>query len=212
MTEAEILEFQKAKHNTDWWGKPLSLDGKIGPKTQWAMDITTLPEWRQSIIRLSLSECAKGIIETPPGSNRSKDIDKYIAWCGLDPHSSAGESGYRWCAAAASYALSGGSSKPIREAGVKNLAESLIDTTDNPLPGDIAYIIRSNGTGHVGILLGINATHCMINEGNSNNRMEVVVRLRSGLKFASIGIAQRVAGVGEGIPLTPTVLDISHTI
>lgn len=211
MTENEILEFQRAIHHTDWFGKPLKADGIIGPVTQWAMDMATLKNWRQSVVRLSLTEHAKGIVEIPPGSNRGLEIDKYIIWCNLDPKAKKGE-GFRWCAASASYALSAGSPKPIRHASVKNLSKILIPAL-HPQPGDLAYSLRPDGTGHCGILIGIDEIDAMINEGNSNNRMEVVRRLRANLQFGTIvqglpsmvpDIPIRLPGVNKSLKLIGT--------
>lgn len=203
MTEEEIIAFQKDPSHTDWFGVPLQPDGDLGRRTRWAMDIATLPLWRQQIIRATLIEYAKGVVEIPRGSNRGEHIDKYIRWCGLDPNACSKTVGFRWCAASAAYALSGGSPKAIRIAGVKNLAESLYPTND-PLPADLAYSLRPDGTGHCGVLLGLDISDAMINEGNSNHKMEIVCRSRNTLRFASVHPPQRIAAIGAGIPRAGT--------
>jgi hypothetical protein len=51
----------------------------------------TVSEMQQAIVRRAM--CDIGIVEMPPGSNRSPTIDQYVAAVGSPP-------GSRWCAAA----------------------------------------------------------------------------------------------------------------
>lgn len=196
-TIEQIIGFQ-ATH-TDWYGKPLNPDGAIGQKTRWALDMLHLHPWRQQVVASGLYDHAKGVIEVPIGSNRSPEIDKYLRWCNLDPLKNQGQ-GFRWCASAASYFLSTGTGLVIKLASVNQLAKSLYSTID-PLPGDLAYIVRPDGTGHCGIVLGVTPIEVMILEGNFQNRLYVVRRLRIDLQFATAIQRASIPSVGRDILL-----------
>lgn len=72
------------------------------------LDATT-PDLEQRIVRRAL--CDVGIVEMPPGSNRSPRIDEYVAAVGSPI-------GSRWCAAAlAAWWRKSGATTPDQDAG-----------------------------------------------------------------------------------------------
>ena len=73
-------------------GKPLSIDGTVGPDTWWALDNASgapqrseikaaIPQGvqplRAKLLGVALAEHAKNVQEQPNGSNRGPDVDKY---------------------------------------------------------------------------------------------------------------------------------------
>jgi len=115
--------------------------------------------------------------------NRSPLIDAWLRRCGLGP-------GYPWCAAFASWCVEEradrklGGTLPVAIAGAQNLGKSFPPTT-NPQPGDLMWFPLDKGTGHAAPVAAVRETEALCIEGNSNNRVRYVRRLRSEVKFSS---------------------------
>jgi hypothetical protein len=119
-------------------------------------------------------------------SNRSPLIDEWIRRCGLAP-----EKAYAWCAAFASWCVDQylerklGTARDVKQAGALNLGR-MFPETRTPQPGDVCYFATdAKGAGHVGIVEAGDELHVLVNEGNSDNKVQAVRRLRSEVKFGS---------------------------
>lgn len=163
----DVAAFQRLHVGPD--GQKLLPDGRIGAKTQWAMALSELPLWRSLLVNAALKWV--GLMET--GENRGTEIDAWLAACGVQP-------GNPWCAAFVSAVLRS-VSIDCEEARVSKLAERFPDTAV-PLPGDIGYWLREDGTGHCGIVTGVAPGGFVSQvEGNSGDGVRVVTR--GALKF-----------------------------
>jgi hypothetical protein len=171
---AAIRRFQS--EHIDWTGRPLKVDGQLGPRTRWALAIADLPRHRRDIVQIACSQV--GVEETPPGSNRGVAIDGYLRPTGL--------SAVPWCAAFVSWVL--------REAGLleglkytpsaAQCLRQLRPVVHGPLPGDVFGWVNPDGTGHVGFVIGDSGEDDVVTcEGNSRNGVRVNRRPRSGLSF-----------------------------
>lgn len=167
MTKEEMIAFQAA--HTDHLGKPLAQDGVWGPRTEWAYDLAHQSEDRQAVVERAIS--AIGIAEIAP--NRGPEIDEWLKRCGLEPVGNA----YAWCAAFASWALSAPGCPSVALALVSDLVKHFprIPAT-MALPGDLGYILRSDGTGHVWTLTGFADGQTMQVEGNNGNAVRCTTR------------------------------------
>ena len=164
----DIAAFQRLHLGPD--GQKLLPDGRIGPKTQWSMALAEQPPWRQQLVLNALSFAG---LEERGGENRGTEIDLWLAACGVSP-------GNPWCAAFVSAVLRG-VGIDCAEARVVKLTERFPDTAV-PLPGDIGYWLRDDGTGHCGIVTGVGpGGFVSMVEGNSGDGVRVVTR--GALKF-----------------------------
>lgn len=110
--------------------------------------------------------------ETPPGSNRGPNIDKWLRRCGLDPEKGA----YSWCAAfvtcmvidaceALSHPRTFRGSASVHHLYDLNPALEL----DAPEPGCVFIHLLPDGHGHTGFVLKVNDDgSCDTVEGNSD--------------------------------------------
>jgi hypothetical protein len=105
--------------------------------------------------------------------NRSPLIDSWLRRCGLGP-------GYAWCAAFASWCL-----EDVALASAVKLGLAY-PATSRPELGDLMWF-RTNhkGNGHVGIVVAGDELTVLCVEGNSDNRVRIVRRLRHEVQFAS---------------------------
>lgn len=158
MTPDQVRAFQAGPPEgpppADYLGKPLVVDGLLGPRTRWALEMATLALWRQNVVRFLCS--LHGMRES--GINRGAVIDRAMALCQLDNDVDGpgpSEAGYPWCAALASLALYRHSPHPFTpDARVRRLVASLHPVPpERVLPGDLAYVLRPDGTGHVGTVI-----------------------------------------------------------
>lgn len=174
MTKDQVKSFQSI--STDHLGKPLLVDGDWGPKTEWAWCLAHQSEDRKAVVGRAIS--AIGIAEIAP--NRGPEIDEWLRRCGLDPEKAA----YPWCAAFASWCLSAPGCKPVALARVADLVQAYPRVTyDLALPGDLGYILRSDGTGHVWVLSGFGTDQersTMQVEGNNGNAVRCTTRTAGG--------------------------------
>jgi hypothetical protein len=117
-------------------------------------------------------------------NNRSPLIDAWLRRCGLGP-------GYAWCAAFASWCVEEradrklGGSLPVAQAGAQNLGRMFPDTS-TPQGGDLMWFPTDDkGAGHVGIVVGVSPDEALCIEGNSENKIRIVRRLRSDVRFST---------------------------
>jgi hypothetical protein len=170
MTPDQIRAFQASNRNPQ--GKPLDVDGDLGPETAWALGIAALGEKRQAIVCFHLDHVGK-VFEN--GDNRHPLIDLWLLRCGVPV-------GLAWCAAYASAAVSAAPGLNLHEASVARLSK-LLPHTDCPQPGDLGYYLNADGTGHVFLVIGVGPTTVMTGEGNQRNGCRTLRRVRSQLRF-----------------------------
>lgn len=179
--DQDLIQFQ-ATH-VDPEGKPLLVDGKLGPRTLWAMGIENLSSDRKKAV-LTAVECV-GIKEQPMGSNRGPDIDFWLKRCGVmvpvDPKEPAPKNA--WCAAFISYAMSQ-ASKIVRKfarvfdwvhkSGLKCIS------IEDVQAGDLGCFLREDGTGHIWMVIGKQMGDkgwiTMNIEGNTGNACRTTLR------------------------------------
>jgi len=172
MTPAALAAFQRLHWGPD--GAKLLPDGALGPRTQWALDIEALPQYRQDIVFGALLQV--GVQESAPNSGHQ--IDAWLRACRAEP-------GSPWCAAFASMCLRRGGIE-AREASVARLAAMFPETT-HPMPGDLCCVHHPDGTGHVDIVTGVGALVVSVCGGNVGNRVQAGLRERKGRTFYRVG-------------------------
>jgi len=187
LSGSAIADFQR--EHTDHLGVRLLDDGKIGKKTQWALDLSLHSVPRQQIIARALGFV--GTCESPPLSNRSPTIDIFTRRCGA--------LGLPWCAAFVSWCISLPGYPEIKEASVQRLSKLLPNVTE-PLPADVVYYLHSDGTGHCGLLLGSELGSLMTVEGNNNGAVRVVTRQGDQVKFLRSVAPTQMPGIPPGLP------------
>lgn len=192
----EAVGLYQASHRNHL-GKPLRVDGILGPETQWALDVETLCEPRRRIIERAQEYI--GLEEEPPGSNDDplRLIHTWLNRCNAAP-------GDPWCAAFASHCLSAGTAQLVRQAGAQALGR-LFPPTDEPRPADIFWFPKGRGHGHVGLVLGVGPFEIMTLEGNCSNAVRCVRRDASGLRFSRTieDTSGNVPGVVPSVPEAP---------
>lgn len=192
MTPEEIRAFQATR--ADWNGQRLSTDGVLGPKTEWALALRACGPERERIVRTAQEYL--GVVETPLGSNRSPSIDLFLQPAGIGL-------GHPWCAAFVSYVL-----RECRVPLVKYHVSVHEMAAMNPargtsmaLPGDVFYILRKDGTGHTGFIIGGSPREVMTLEGNVRNRVMVGRRDRS-----------KINGIIDTVPSSARMPLVSGTV
>jgi hypothetical protein len=164
-------------------GNPLEIDGKIGSVT-WAIlfgeqikpvvHASTNPLLTQAL-NVAISQI--GVMEDPPGSNKGKKVEEYLASVGLD-------GGQFWCAAFVYWCFqkaceSTGKRNPLLKTGHcmthwnKSTAKKTLaaDAMNNPMlitPGQIFIINTGGASGHTGIIERVEGGFIHTIEGNSN--------------------------------------------
>jgi hypothetical protein len=192
--EAEIRAFQAVHRNH--LGKPLGVDGILGPETQWALEFQTLPEERRKSIETAQRHL--DVIEEPPGSNEDPGgfIKGWLAACGERPKQS-------YCAAFASECLTAGG-VIIRIAGAQALGKSL-EPTNTPVAGDLLWFPTQGWKGHAELVIGRGPNEVMTIGGNVRDGVRCVRRPRAGARFGRapypIGAHTVCPGVIDTVPL-----------
>jgi len=187
-TQEAVSLFQA--RSVDFEGRPLQIDGKIGPMT-WAALFKAAPLAPQSPSSDTLSGkvlvvagTEVGVMEVPPGSNRGPKVDEYLKSVGLNP----GQGSYPWCAAfvywcflEASKALSvsnpaictAGALDLWNQAGPKRFRRiPCAEASDNPTlvrPAMVFVLGTGPGHGHVGFVEKVTGTILTTIEGNTND-------------------------------------------
>jgi hypothetical protein len=171
MTPDELRSFQQ--NAVDWRGSPLAVDAVLGPRTAWALDLRAFGSLRERVVRIALGYL--GTTESPPGSNRGALVDQFLAPAGLK--------GQPWCAAFVSYVRRQCGCLPgAYHVSVHNMAKAERPPLGRVAwPGDVFYILRPDGTGHCGFVIGGSDHEIMTVEGNCNNAVRVGRRDRARL-------------------------------
>jgi hypothetical protein len=193
VSAVELFQLQ----HVDDLGRALVSDGEIGPRTWWALlnasgeaqrnnlpppSTAGLTPTRTKLLELLHDEHGKPVFETPDGSNRSPDIDRYFGRTGI--------LGKPWCCAFVSWALKEAMGTfPIdgkHHLGVQAMwvrALELGMSVSDPKPGDIFIQIKSGGTGHTGFVVGLSGDGNVVYtcEGNCGNRVKYGHRPRSSI-------------------------------
>ncbi len=171
MTRDEVVAFQRAHH--DWEGKRLLDDGNVGPKTRWALAIAALDPRRQAIV--ARAGACVGIVELA-GDNHGPEIDGWNQRAGAPL-------GSPWCASFASWCISVAGLLEVRQPSATVLGR-MFPVTGSPRPGDLGWFRTGPWQGHIGPYIGGDAQFAALIEGNSGNRVRVVMRRREQLSFA----------------------------
>lgn len=182
----------------DRHGRPLVVDGEVGPATWWAGFNPSgdaqrnflegsipkgLSAQRTAILRAALGDHQKGVREVPDGSNYGDGVTRYLhgvgpaAWC---------------CFALSEWVHDGTGAWPLGErqglvAGLWNKARREKRNYGRelcPVPGDaFVFLYRRNdgklsGQGHTGIVLSVGNDQNIWNaiEGNAGNRVKLTTR------------------------------------
>ncbi len=191
VTPQAIRDFQQT--HTDWTGRPLVVDGQLGPRTRWALAIADLPRWRRRVVQVACSQV--GVHESPFGSNRGVEVDAYLRPTGL--------SGVPWCAAFVSWVLREAGLEGRYTASAASLLRSLRTVVSPAMPGDVFGWVNPDGTGHVGFVIGVGDALDVVAtcEGNSTNRVRVCWRPRMGLQFGCVEPPDSWRPIVVGAPL-----------
>lgn len=188
-----VMQFQA--QGEDWNGKPLTVDGVRGPKTEWALAIADLPLYRRRINDALL--LCHGHVE-PKGDNRSPWIDERVRRAGGTP-------GDPWCAANVFCVLEDAGVECRRTmSAVKCLEQFPLIDADDVLPMDLFGWENPDGTGHVGFVAGywhpeLNVRGYATFEGNSNNMFRLCLRRVDGLQFRRVVDESFAANVPDGV-------------
>lgn len=123
----------------------------------------SVPALQQTIVRRAI--CDIGIVEIPPGSNRSPRIDEYVAAVGSPP-------GSRWCAAAvAAWWRDSGADVPPLNAGSCNAwvtwSRRLQSWESRPAAGSAVIYGSNDIASHIGVIVRV-APLLLSVEGNTS--------------------------------------------
>jgi hypothetical protein len=189
-TKNSVMLFQARFSDVD--GLPLVVDGQVGPLT-WAALFGARFVPSTSVVAPSVLVGAAiefavtqiGVMESPLGSNRGPEVDKYLRAVKLDPAADS----FPWCVAFTHFCYkmaaesSGGENPHTRTAGVldhwakaaQNPAARRVlknQAVANPAlvrPGSLFIIDVGEGAGHSGMVVGTANGRLSTIEGNTNN-------------------------------------------
>ena len=184
---ASVVKVFQAQ-NWDSLGRPLRVDGQIGPLTWNALfgaPATVAPPAAGGIavraLNFAIGEI--GVEEVPPGSNRGPRVDQYLIAAGLRP-----PPGYFWCMAFVYFcyreaAAAAGVSNPFPQTAgclaawnkvkASNPTKLLTraDAVANPArvkPGMVFIHDYGGGRGHTGIVESVSGAALITIEGNAD--------------------------------------------
>lgn len=188
-TAAALRLFQA--RGLDREGRPLAIDGVIGPRTWEALfekpvrrrrPTLALDPFLQKVLSVAETEATAAVCEDPSRRNRGPRVDEYVRSVGLDP-----EGGYAWCVcfihycfAAAARLLETENPFPktggvhdawtkARKAGFQTIAASEARTDPTRIePGQVFFINAGEGLGHAGLVTACNGDTIATIEGNTN--------------------------------------------
>ncbi len=192
VTARNVTIFQL--QHLDERGEQLEATGVVDAKTWWALEHPSgeaqhsaltvqtsegLTEGRRRLVEMLVEEHAKPVFESPDGSNRSEDIDRYWGETGL--------TGLPWCCAFVSWALREnfgespiGGNHHLSVQAMWRESRRLGFEVPDPKPGDLFVQIRAGGKGHTGFVVGVSYEDDLIYtcEGNCGNRLKLGRRRR----------------------------------
>jgi hypothetical protein len=180
-TTTAVKLFQST--HRDQLGNPLAIDGKVGAIT-WAIlfgaeKVPRKEDGSNALLASVLKTAASqvGVMEDPEGSNSGPQVDQYLKSVGLGP-------GFYWCCAFVYWcfqraAEKAGRANPMlrtagcvdhwnRTKGKKIPAAAAVDNPGLLKPGQIFIINHGRGSGHTGLVEGIEGGFLRTIEGNSN--------------------------------------------
>jgi peptidoglycan hydrolase-like protein with peptidoglycan-binding domain len=207
-TERAVKLFQGRFTDTD--GRPLVVDGEVGPITWTALfgaeTVVSDPLPASTLLdrALQIASTQVGVREQPKGSNRGPEVDEYLRAVGLNPaHGS-----FAWCVAFAFWCFKEaardlGRANPLvktagvldhwNKAGQKGIQRiTTAKAVGNPAlvrPGHLFVMDFGGGLGHLGIVERVAGGRIVTIEGNSNeggSREGIGVFRRDGRKINSI--------------------------
>lgn len=192
----DVRQFQMT--HTNHLGKPLSVDGISGPQTNWAFALSQHSELRQKVVARALSFV--GTREEPMGSNRGFQIDRWLERCGIPvPKDDSSAPQNAWCAAFVSWCISVQGLPNRKRAAVRQLAGDMGEVKyEHAQPGDLGFFLRSNGTGHVWMVIGARNGWTMNVEGNTRNAVRVTQRPRA--RYLSLQPVTDIPDIIKGVP------------
>jgi len=167
----------------DQKGNPLEIDGKVGSIT-WSVlfgekTVPVVEETTNLLLTeaLNIAISQIGVMEDPPGSNRGKKVEEYLASVGLD-------GGLFWCAAFVYWCFQKacekeGRNNPLEKTGhcmthwnnstaKKILASEAINKPSLIKPGQIFIINTGGSCGHTGMIERVEGGFIHTIEGNTN--------------------------------------------
>lgn len=194
-----VYDFQRTHLGPD--GRFLQVDGVVGPKTWWALrnaafeaqrshlvasvprDLTPL---RARVLQVALGEHEVGVCESPNGSNRGPELDKYLP----DWITEGRAVGPAWCCFFYSWVVKtalghwplkqreGSCQRARARAGELKLWTVKGLRGERPFPADAFVMDRGGGHGHIGFVLRVSEDGARINtlEGNCGNRVKLGLR------------------------------------
>lgn len=194
MRPDELRAFQSS--HTDWEGRRLLVDGVLGQKTQWALDLARLEPWRQAIVARACSMVGE---HESGGDNRGITIDTWNRRAGAPL-------GSPWCAAFASWCISVEGLPEVCEASALALGRRLRETT-LILPGDVMWFATGASTGHCGIVIGLGVGEVACVEGNHGNRVALCRRSTTQVRIAPPLPVQSLPGIPPGLALAAVSIE-----
>lgn len=198
-TQSSLVAFQQTHLGQD--GRPLNPTGIYDESTDWALTGAPsgigqrqhldpllpagLNELRRRTLALAISELEHNVVEVPDGSNTGPHIADYLRYMGIGPNP--------WCASFVGWLIGTceGGWLPWDKQGDKAQYASVAKVWSTcrklgwtspanvaPIPGDLFVMLHDDGTGHVGMVLRVDAAHHLaeIIEGNSGNRVALRTR------------------------------------
>lgn len=192
------------RNHLDMFGKPLTVDGIVGPQTWGCLYsgqngfASVSPPLLTFAVLIALGEV--GVREVPPYSNRGPDVERYLGCVGLGPD-------YPWCGAFV-YSCFDGASKQLgrvnplvktassmnhwsKSRGQKIKVEEARRYPQLIIPGLIFFISRKGWRGHTGIVSGYSNGIISTIEGNASanyaGKGDGVVALERRLESINVG-------------------------
>ncbi len=137
-------------------------------------------------------------IQEAGGANRGQDVEAWLTRAGAVP-------GDPWCASFASWCISVAGLPIVRQAGAQALGKRFPAVTGSVSPGDVMWFPTGPWQGHCGIVVGVGVEHVATVEGNNNNAVRIVRRVRDDVSFSSPAheAPPGPAPVPDGLPLMP---------
>lgn len=178
----------------------LNVDGVFGPATRRALlsalsdldnavpDFDRMSPLATGTVQLALDCLRRRIHETPPGSNRGPEVDRFLSWHGRTSYvnyekNDAAPGGYRgapWCGAFVAWCATSAAKQlgvPLKLATVNDLmgcrkwrvaASRLGLTLESPEPGCVGLVTRDGGLKHVVLVTRVSGDTFWSVEGNSS--------------------------------------------
>ena len=179
---AFVRQFQSM--HSDGAGRPLGVDGKVGPLTWSALfgaEPVATPPTGLAGAALATAVSQIGVMEDPPGSNKGRKVEEYLGAVGVPPGSYWCMAFVNWCFQHAASQLKTNNNFP-RTGGcldawnrVKSKSPACIVTREQAVadpsrirPGFVFILDHGKGLGHTGFVKQAIGGALRTIEGNSN--------------------------------------------